>query len=135
MSAVVADTHTLLWYINNVPDLSSAALAAMEQAERAGLPIYVSAIVVVELRYLVEKGRDITESDFQSIVTALKDDSSLITFAPLDMEIAEALGQIPRAIVPDMPDRIVAATALVLGLPLVTKDRKIRALTNLTTIW
>ena len=39
------------------------------------------------------------------------------------------------AIVPDMPDRIVAASALALGLPLVTKDLNIRRLANLKTIW
>jgi predicted nucleic acid-binding protein len=33
-----------------------------------------------------------------------------------------------------MPDRIIAATALALGLPLVTRDRKIRA-ADLETIW
>ena len=34
-----------------------------------------------------------------------------------------------------MPDRIIAATALSLGLPLVTADTEIRKLTNITTIW
>jgi PIN domain nuclease of toxin-antitoxin system len=34
----------------------------------------------------------------------------------------------------DMPDRIIAATALHLGLALVTRDRKIRA-ADLDTIW
>jgi predicted nucleic acid-binding protein len=33
-----------------------------------------------------------------------------------------------------MPDRIIAATALSLGLPLVTRDGKIRA-SNVITIW
>ncbi len=33
-----------------------------------------------------------------------------------------------------MPDRIIAATALHLGLPLVTRDHRIRA-SSVTTIW
>jgi predicted nucleic acid-binding protein len=31
--------------------------------------------------------------------------------------------------------RIIAATALALGLPLVTRDTEIRGLTNVTTVW
>jgi len=41
---------------------------------------------------------------------------------------------VPRAEVPDMPDRIIAATALHLGLPLISRDRKIQ-LAGLQTIW
>jgi predicted nucleic acid-binding protein len=35
--------------------------------------------------------------------------------------------QIGRAEIPDMPDRIIAATAVCLGVPLVMRDGKIRA--------
>ncbi len=135
MSAVVADTHSLLWYINDLPNLSAPALVALEAAEQSGSPIYVPAIVLVELRYLVEKGRDIFESDFQQVVAALNSASSALTFTPLNQLAAEALEWIPRHLVPDMPDRIIAATALALGVPLVTKDQKIHTLTNITIIW
>lgn len=134
MNSVVADTHTLLWYINDTGHLSPSAEAAFEQAEQAGDLIYVPSIVVVELRYLVEKGRDIDESDYQMIVSLLISQTSALTSAPLTLEVATLLSQIPRTIVPDMPDRIIAATALALGLPLVTYDHKIRALANIVTI-
>ena len=39
------------------------------------------------------------------------------------------------AIVPEMPDRIIAATAQSLGLPLVTRDCRIQNLSALVTIW
>jgi len=46
-------------------------------------------------------------------------------------DIAEARremwGNLPRDLVPEMPDRIIAATALHLGLPLVTRDRRLQA--------
>lgn len=76
MSAVVGDTHSLLWYLNDSGKLSAAALAAFENAERSNLPIYVPAIVLIEIRYLVEKGRDIFESDFQMIVSELNSPTS-----------------------------------------------------------
>jgi predicted nucleic acid-binding protein len=53
---------------------------------------------------------------------------------PLDRGIAEAVAQIPLTMVPDMPDRIIAATALFLKLPLVTRDHKIQA-AEIETIW
>ncbi|MEP7336567.1 MAG: PIN domain-containing protein [Acidobacteriota bacterium] len=135
MSSIVADTHALLWYINDTGDLSALADAAFEQAERAGSLIYIPTVVVVELRYLVEKRREIDESDYQTVVALLKDNFSALTPAPLSLQVAESLCQIPRAVVPDMPDRIIAATSLAFGLPLVTADHKIRQLTNITTIW
>jgi predicted nucleic acid-binding protein len=44
------------------------------------------------------------------------------------------LRRVRREDVPDMPDRIIAATALALDLPLVTRDGKIRA-AGIRTIW
>lgn len=132
-AAVVVDTHTLLWSLFNLARLSSPALAALRAAEAAGEPIYVPSITVVELRYLVEKGK-YTEGDYATIITTLKDATTAPTVVMLDLDIADALSSIPRATVPDMPDRIIAATALHLGLPLVTRDTDIRA-SSVTTIW
>ena len=89
----------------------------------------------MELRYLVEKVRDITESDFHIVVTELKNPASALTLAPLDQLVAETLAQIPRAVVPEMPDRIIAATAHALSLPLITRDTALSKLTNVAIIW
>lgn len=135
MSAVVTDTHSLLWYLNDSSKLSSDALTAFEKAEHNGLPIYVPAIVLIELRYLVEKGRDILESDFQLIIRNLNSSSSALTFSPLNQPVAEDLGQVSRSVVPDMPDRLIAATALSLNLPLISKDGNIQKLKNVKVVW
>jgi PIN domain nuclease of toxin-antitoxin system len=57
MGAVVADTHTLIWYLQNSPNLSATALAALDSANQSGEPIYISSITVVEIVYLTEKGK------------------------------------------------------------------------------
>jgi PIN domain nuclease of toxin-antitoxin system len=57
MSAVLADTHTIVWYFNPPGKLTPAAMAALDGATQAGAPIYVVAISIVEVIYLVEKGR------------------------------------------------------------------------------
>ena len=120
MSAVVTDTHSLLWFLNDSGKLSSDALTAFENAEQNGFSIHVPAIILIELRYLIEKGRNIFESDFQLIVRSLNSPLSALTFAPLNQVIAEDIENISRAVVPDMPDRLIAATAFSLQLPLIT---------------
>jgi predicted nucleic acid-binding protein len=45
------------------------------------------------------------------------------------------LRRIPRAVVPDMPDRIIAATALKLGCPLLSVDSRISALEEIDVVW
>ena len=51
---------------------------------------------------------------------------------PLSVDIALALASIPPEAVPDLPDRVIAATALALRLPLVTCDSQITNNTSST---
>jgi PIN domain nuclease of toxin-antitoxin system len=134
MTAVVADTHTIVWYLRESNRLSVAASTALEQAVNSGYPIYVSAISVVEVAYLVERYR-IPEAALGQLINVLSDPQTGLEIAPLNLAIAQTLSQIPRDIVPDMPDRIIAATALYFNLPLITRDSRIQALTIIETIW
>lgn len=133
MSACVADTHAVIWHLMNDPRLSPAAAQAMQNAAAAGDHVFVSAITVVEIVYLIDKG-GFPQSLLTGVLNTLNDPTRELTLAALDDEIAQTMQQIPRATVPDMPDRIIAATALHLKLPLVTADHKIQA-ANIQTIW
>lgn len=132
MSAVL-DTHSAIWYLRPSKELSSTALQAIRRAVSSGKPIYVSAISFVETIFLVEKGRLPLEA-LRRLEAGLKDSASGLIVAPVDAAVAEAVYRIPRAAVPDMPDRIIAATALHLGLPLITRDQRIQA-AGIKTIW
>jgi predicted nucleic acid-binding protein len=68
------------------------------------------------------------------LLAALDDPRSNLTAAPLDLDVAKRVEQVGRDQVPDMPDRIIAATAVHLGLPLITRDGKIRA-SAVNTVW
>jgi PIN domain nuclease of toxin-antitoxin system len=133
MSAVVADTHTVIWLLFSPHHLSANALASLEGAIQSGEPIYVTSITIVEVTYLVEKGRLPFDMLAQLNHEVAQPDSGLVVIA-LDHQIAQTLRMIPYATVPDMPDRIIAATALYLGAPLVTRDARIRS-ANIPTIW
>jgi PIN domain nuclease of toxin-antitoxin system len=134
MVAVVADTHTIIWYLREATQSSKVALASLDGAVQSGEPIYLSAISVVEVAYLVERYR-LPEVAFEELMNALSDPVTGLEIVPLSLEIAQTLRQIPRNVVPDMPDRIIAATARHLNLPLVTRDARIQALTTIQTIW
>src|SRR5690242_21534268 len=121
MSACVVDTHTLIWYVLNDPRLSSAAKTAILNTAAAGDSAFVPSISLVEIIYLIEKGR-FPQALLQRIFSLLDDPLRELKSVSLDENIAQALQQIPRHIVPDMPDRIIAATALHMNLPLVTAD-------------
>jgi PIN domain nuclease of toxin-antitoxin system len=133
MNGVVADTHASIWFLGGSVSLSAAARAAMVGAVQSGGAIVVASITLVEVAYLIEKAR-IAATMFDQITQALSNPASGFVLAPLDLPVAEALRLVPRDDVPDMPDRIIAATALHLGLPLVSRDRKIQA-SAIQTIW
>jgi PIN domain nuclease of toxin-antitoxin system len=99
-----------------------------------GESIFISAISLVEMNYLVEKNR-IPTSSLEQLLQLIDDPLVKLVVVPLDTPVAKSFTQIPREIVPEMGDRIIAATSLYLGLPLVTKDHKIRNLSNIQTIW
>ena len=95
--------------------------------------IYVSAVTLIELIYLIEKNK-IPANVLTLLRDALDNPSTAFRLVEVNREVADAVELIPRAIVPEMPDRIIAATALHLNLPLVTADHKIQA-SNVQTIW
>jgi PIN domain nuclease of toxin-antitoxin system len=133
MSTLIADTHAVIWYLLKSSKLSSAAHNAMKFAVQAGEPISVASISLIEMIYLVEKNQ-IPANALQILLNGFNS-SSNFTFklVPLDLNIIQAVQKIPRNIVPELPDRVIAATALHLNLPLVTSDHKIQA-TNLNVI-
>jgi len=132
MSAVL-DTHTVLWYLEYSEELSVVARTTIEDAVRDSRDVHVSAISLVETVYLVERRR-LPSAALHRLRSALADPNSGLFIASVDADVAEALQKIPRDIVPDMPDRLIAATALHLGLPLITRDRRLQA-AGIQTIW
>ncbi len=105
----------------------------MDATDQASDQIAIASITLAEIIYLVEKGR-IDSLSFERVVAALGDENSTLVEIPFERTIAQAMRQIEREQVPDLPDRIVAATALFLGVPVVSKDSKIRS-SIVTTIW
>lgn len=134
MATVVADTHILIWFFEEPSKLSTAADAAIRTAATTvGEAVMISAISLVEIHYLIEKGRI-----SPNVITQLRHEFSLadpiFSIIPLDRAIADNLDIISRAAVPEMPDRIIAATAKIWNLPLITADSAIQK-SGIQIIW
>ena len=130
----VTDTHALIWYLYAMPELSADAKTYMDNVAASGGYIFVPTISFVEITYLAEKGR-LGTNVLPRINSAIQTPNNVLKPIELTHQITVSLAQISRLTVPDMPDRIIAATALHLNLPLITKDHKIQKLQSIQTIW
>jgi PIN domain nuclease of toxin-antitoxin system len=97
------------------------------------LSIAVSAISLAEIVYLVEKKR-LPASVYIDLKAVLGDTNSVLEEVPFSGETAEAMRMVPRDAVPDMPDRMIAATAIHLGVPVISRDGRISA-SSVETVW
>jgi PIN domain nuclease of toxin-antitoxin system len=133
MLRAVADTHTLIWYIFADERLSVTARTVIEEAAAEGDQVAFSAITLAEIIYLGEKGR-IDPATLDRLLAAIDREDAVLVEVPFNRQVAQAMRQIGRSQVPDLPDRIITATALHLGLPLISRDRQIQ-LSTVQTIW
>ena len=133
MIAGVADTHTAIWYLFNDDRLSLVAGDFIDRAAADGHRIEISSISIAEIVYLIEKGR-IPANVYPELKAALADPEHVFKEAAFTSEVVEAMPQVPRDAIPDMPDRIVAATAVYFGVPVISRDGKIRT-SFVQTIW
>lgn len=104
---------------------------AIEQALDAKA-LCVSIGSFLDLRYLVDSGRLAEQAldDARAIV-----DGDAFTVVPLDLPVLDKMAAVPREKVPDPFDRIIAATALTLDLPLVSADEDIQGALGDRVIW
>ena len=127
--AVLLDTHTWAWAIDDAPRLSEQAMRSIEAADR----VHVAAITLYEICQKVRLGK---WPEMVAHVTALQalaaEQDILIT--PLSAEIATRAGLLdwPHR---DPFDRILAATALVTRMDFISADPAFDAVPGLRRIW
>lgn len=106
----------------------------MEEAESTE-GIAVSVASVVDLWYVVRTRGTFTDDQLDRVVGLVRDPGFALEAEPVTLEVAAAFREIPRDALGDPWDRFITATALALGLPLVTRDGRIRKLGLVETIW
>ena len=126
------DTHAWYWAMTDPARLPRPSRRLLRPSPNE--PIGLSAISLWELSKLVEKGRIEMQQPLLEWMTASLD-PAFIELVPLSPKIAAASVQLPADVPRDPADQIVIATARVTGATLITKDRALRALRFLRTIW
>jgi len=133
MIVAIADTHAAIWYLFSDRRLGLAASAFIDSTIAKGDHIGVSAISVAEMVYLIEKGR-IPANALQDLHTATADPNAVLQHVPLDENIAMKMAEFSRQDLPDLPDRVIAATAHFYGVPVLSRDHRIRS-SKIQSIW
>ncbi len=133
MLLAVADTHAVVWYLFDDRRLSAPARAMFDRADASGDTIGMSALTIVEIIYLIERGRIPAEA-LRRLEARFASGRSVLVVLPLDHPTAAAVARVDRAQVPDLPDRLIAATALRYGVPLLTRDARIQS-SAIVTVW
>jgi len=123
--SVVLDTHVLVWWLGDPDRLPPSFRAALHGAS-AEDPLLVPDICLWEIATLVSLGRlhlDIPLADWLARATA----PPLVQTVRITPEIAAEVASLPDAVHRDPGDRLIVATARVMGCPLLTLDTRIRA--------
>jgi PIN domain nuclease of toxin-antitoxin system len=130
---IVLDTHCWLWWLSEPKLLSRTARGEIDQAVKADEAL-VSAISVWEVAMLVARGRlelTLPVEDWIAHAEAVRG----FRFIPVSNRIALQAVQLPGHFHPDPADRMIVATALTRGVPVVTKDDKIQGYPHVRSLW
>lgn len=129
---ILLDSHIALWLALEPHKISPGAAAAIDAARRDGSGMAVCDITFAELATSYSKGRFTLTVPLDIF---LEETESRFTVLPMTARICARIAFFPASFPRDPADRIITATALVHGLPLLTADRAIRRAKVVRTIW
>lgn len=126
---ITLDTHAFIWYLDKSLNnkLSPKALKAIKEAEDSYI-VYLPIIVLMEVLYLIEKGR--VNLSFHRLLLNLEESVNYET-VPFDtrlLKIAETIKGL------EVHDRLILATAILTGSPLISNDKEIHA-KGIKVVW
>lgn len=119
--AFLLDTHILIWWENNAPQLPTRHRDALKQAEAESDVVAVSIISLWEIARLVARSRLQLAFSVQEWFDDLKDDP-LIEILPLTTSIILESIRLQADELTDPADQLIVATARVHGKRLMTVD-------------
>lgn len=128
---IVLDTHTWMWWVSAPSLLSPAARSAIEYTKKASVcPISCWEISTKVAAGKLELDRDLDLWVRQSLARPP------IALLEITADIAVAAGRLGlQGFHGDPADRLIVATAIELGVELVTKDKNIREFAGVKTVW
>ncbi|MBK8829745.1 MAG: type II toxin-antitoxin system VapC family toxin [Saprospiraceae bacterium] len=131
-SPVVVDTHIVIWDRLAPDKLSEKARKAITDADSKH-NLVISEISFWEIAMLIKKRRIVPELPFLEMMTDILDSRHYV-IQGITPEIA-LLATEMSIDTKDPADKLIAATSIVLGLPLISADQFMRNSTEVRTIW
>ena len=128
---ILLDTQATVWLAYEPGKLSRAANTAIVQA-RKETGVAISDKTLWELAMMFSRKRIDIGMD---LLEFLRETEHFCTVLPVNSAIAARSVQFGRSFPSDPADRIIAATAIVYGLPLITADVQIRKSGEVQCIW
>lgn len=132
MKLAATDAHALIWYARGrTRRLGAGARRVYRAAEEGRAAIYVPALVLVEVLEAARRGLITLAGGVEVWAEGLFSSGS---FFPADLTADIVLAGERLYAIPERGDRLIAATAVVLDVPLITRDPRIRE-AGVEVIW
>jgi PIN domain nuclease of toxin-antitoxin system len=128
---IVADTCVVIWLASDPSLLSPAATDAIRTARENG-GVSISCISLFELAWLARNQRIVLKTSLEAFLVEVE---ARFVILPITSAVARIAVEFPSPYPLDPMDRIIGATALDHGVPLVTKDKMIRKAKAVSVIW
>lgn len=132
MKPPILDTHVWLWWMLGDPRLKPREREILDELPAGERPVLCD-ISLWEAAMLVELGRVSIEGDMEEWF-GIASASAAVRVQPITPRIVSEMNGLPPGFHRDPADRIIVATARVLGLPLATRDRRISG-SRLVQVW
>ncbi|HEX7574965.1 MAG TPA: PIN domain-containing protein [Candidatus Methanoperedens sp.] len=126
----VTDTHALLWYLTEDKRLGKKALKIFEKVDKGDAEIILPTTVLAEALFITEKHK--VDIKFMDIIEEIENSSNYFIH-PLDLEVILKCHELLK--IPELHDRAIVATSLLLDAKLITKDAIITESKIVEVVW
>ena len=129
----VLDTSVLLWYVKGAKKaLGRRAARIILEADAGRVRLAVPSVSLFEVALLEERGRLTLGAQYEEWCDLVEAAPGLI-LVPLERAHVSEARALPSLV--DPFDRIIAGTAIAMGVPLLTPDARIALMPRVRVIW
>ncbi|MEO7084688.1 MAG: PIN domain-containing protein [Gemmatimonadaceae bacterium] len=130
----VVDTHALIWWITGtMRRLGRGARSFVDLVDSGRAVACIPTVSLVELSEAIQSGGVTLGIPFADLVDRLESAPSRYNVVALTSSIVSRSHDLFS--IPERGDRLIAATAMELGIPLVTRDPQIAKAAQVDVLW